>query len=78
MGNPIEDTMRDFAVDQLNKEVRGEHTYLDDIPDDEFISKEANFYIRMANKGLNVKSNRKIAISHLKTAIKILEKKKDL
>jgi len=28
MGNPIEDTMRDFAVDQLNKEVRGEHTYL--------------------------------------------------
>jgi len=76
MGNPIEDTMRDFAVDQLNKEARGEHTYLDDIPNDEFLSKEANFYIRMANKGLNVKENRTIALQMMDVVKDILEKKK--
>jgi len=76
MGNPIEDAMRDFAVDQLNKEARGEHTYLDDIPNDEFLSKEANFYIRMANKGINVKENRIIALEMMDVVKKILGKKK--
>lgn len=76
MTDPIGDAMRDFAVDQLEKEARGEHTYLDDIPDDEFLSKEVNFYIRMANKGLNVKENRGIAVGMMNVIKKILEKKK--
>ena len=76
MTSPIDDIMRDFAVDQLNKEARGEHTYLDDIPDDEFLSKEVNFYIRMANKGLNIKENRGIALGMMNVIKKILEEKK--
>jgi len=74
--SPIDECIRDFAIDQLEKEASGKKTWLSKIPDDEFMSQQASFYIRMANKGLNVKSNRKIAISHLKTTIKILEKKK--
>ena len=76
MTSPIDDIMRDFAVDQLEKEARGEHTYLDDIPDDELLSKEVNFYIRMANKGLNVKENRGIAVGMMNVIKKILEEKK--
>jgi len=73
--NPIDEAMRDFAVDQLNKEVRGEHTYLDDIPDEEFMIKEASFYTRMANKGLNEENNRKLALEMMSVAKKILEDK---
>ena len=72
----IADANRAYAVDQLEKEVRGEHTDLDDIPDEEFMIGEALFYAKMANKGLNVKSNRKLAVSMIKVAKKILEKKK--
>jgi hypothetical protein len=75
VGNPIEDCMRDFAMDQLNKEVRGEHTYLDDIPDEEFMIGEASFYARMANKGLNEEKNRKLALEMMSVAKKILEDK---
>ena len=75
MNSPIEDALRDFAVDQLEKEAKGEHTYLDDIPTDEFMAKEAHTYIKMANKGLNVKQNRSIAKTLLKIALKYLEKK---
>ena len=77
MTSPIEDTMRDFAVDQLNKEAKGEHTYLDDIPDDEFMAEQIHFHIRMANKGLNVKQNQKIALEYLQVVKKLLEKKLD-
>jgi len=76
MTSPLDEAMRDFAIDQLEKEARGEHTHLDDIPDDEFLSKEVNFYIRMANKGLNVKENRKIALQMMNAVKKILEEKK--
>ena len=77
MTSPLDEAIRDFAVDQLEKEARGEHTYLDDIPDEEFIAKEAHFYIRMANKGLNVRANISIARAHLKATLILLEKKYD-
>lgn len=77
MTSPLDEAMRDFAVDQLEKEAKGEHTYLDDIPNDEFMAKEAHFYIKMANKGLNVKANRAIAKTMLQIAIKYLERKKN-
>lgn len=76
MTNPIEEAMRDFAVGQLEKEAKGEHTFLDDIPNDEFMAKEASFYIKMANKGLNVKENRAIAKTMLQISLKYLERKK--
>jgi hypothetical protein len=77
MTSPLDEAMRDFAVEQLEKEAKGEHTYLDDMPNDEFMAKEAHFYIKMANKGLNVKANRAIAKTMLQISLKYLERKKD-
>jgi len=72
----IADANRAYALDQLGKEARGEHTDLNDIPDEEFMIGEALFYTKMANKGLNTKGNRKLAVQIMKIAKKILEKKK--
>jgi len=77
MTNPIDEAIRDFAVDQLEKEAKGEHTHLDNMPDEEFLAKEAHFYIRMANEGLNRRANISIAKAHLKATLILLEEKWD-
>ena len=74
MTSPIDEAMRDFAVDQLEKEARGEHTYLDDIPDDQFMADEIASDIKIGYKMDNPILFR-MALSKVKVLQKLLEKK---